>query len=538
MSERAVIASDHPVSGTSWAPLGSPLFRWLWIASVVSNVGTWMQNVGAAWLMTILTPSPLMVALVQTATNLPTFLLTIPSGALADLLDRRKLLIVTQSTMLAAAGALGVLTLIGKTGPWTLLALTFALGIGATMNGPAWQSIVPELVPREQLAPAITLNSMGFNIARAVGPALGGLVIAVSNTGDVFLLNALSFVGVVAVLYMWKRTGHEPGLGGESVGSAMWSGLRYVRFAPALHSVLIRVGAFGLCASALWALLPVRASQGLGGGAGGYGVLLGCLGTGSVVAAGVLAPLRNRFSMDWLVGSGVVLFTLASVCLAVLKSFPMVACAMLGGGVAWVMVMSNFNVCAQTALPHWVRARALSLYLLVFQGAMAVGSWIWGAVASRTSTRVALLAASVGLLAGLFAALRYKLEADAAMDLSPSMHWPEPELVVELSPEAGPVLVLVEYKIDPAGADGFARAMRSLGRIRRRDGAIQWGLFEDPAQPGRFIESFLVESWGEHLRQHERITVADRALEDRAYAFHIGENPPAVTHLIAARERE
>ncbi|MEO7143970.1 MAG: MFS transporter [Bryobacteraceae bacterium] len=538
MSTPPAAGPAPPNSTSAWAPLFSPVFRTLWLASAVSNIGTWMQNVGAAWLMTILSPSPLLVALVQTATTLPVFLLSIPAGALADLVDRRKLLIFTQTWMLGAAAALGVLTMFGKTGPWTLLLLTFALGIGATMNGPAWQAIVPELVPREQLASAIALNSVGFNIARAVGPALGGLVIAVSNTGSVFMLNALSFVGVVIVLYYWKRERHEPGVNSESVVSAIWSGIRYVRFAPELHAVLVRVGAFALCASALWALLPVMASQRLGSGAGGYGVLLACLGVGSVIGAGLLAPLRTRLTVDQLVMGGVVLFGIASCGLALLTSFPLVAAAMLLGGVAWMAVMSNFNVAAQTALPHWVRARALSVYLLVFQGDMAVGSWIWGEVAARFSPRAALLAAAAGLLLGLTAVFRFKLHAIDALDMTPSLHWPEPELVAKFAPEDGPVLVMVEYKIDPAAAAKFTRVMHALGQIRQRDGAIRWDVFADAATPGRYVESFLVDSWGEHLRQHERVTVSDRAVEERAHAFHLGDAPPAVTHWIATRDAD
>ncbi|MGH9665692.1 MAG: MFS transporter, partial [Bryobacteraceae bacterium] len=536
MSSSAETGSLPHHQSSPWAPLLSPVFRTLWIASAVSNVGTWMQNVGAAWLMTIVSTSPLLVALVQTATTLPVFLLSIPAGALADLVDRRKLLIFSQLWMLAAAAILGGLTLFGETGPWALLGLTFALGIGATLNWPAWQAIVPELVPREQLTSAVALNSVGFNIARAVGPALGGLVIAVSNPGTVFLLNGLSFIGVVIVLYYWKRAPREPGVNGQSVVSAIWTGMRYVRFAPDLHAVLIRVGAFALCASALWALLPVMASQRLGSGAGGYGVLLGCLGTGSVVGATFLARLRTRLNADRMVAGGIVLFTFASCGLAVLNSFAQVAVAMLFGGVAWMTVMANFNVSAQNALPHWVRARALSVYLLVFQGDMAVGSWVWGEVAARFTPRVALLVSSAGLLVGLAVLLRYKLRGIDNLDLTPSLHWPAPEMMAKFDPAEGPVLVMVEYQIDPSTAADFSRAMQALGQIRRRDGATRWGLFKDPARPGRFVESFIVDSWGEHLRQHERVTVSDRVVEERAHTFHVGEQPPAVTHWIAATD--
>lgn len=521
-------------SASAWAPLYSRVFRTLWFANAVSNIGTWMQNVGAAWLMTIVSGSPLLVALVQTATTLPVFLFSIPAGALADLVDRRKMLIFSQLWMLAAAGILGGLTIAGETGPWPLLGLTFALGIGATLNWPAWQAVVPELVPRDQLASAVALNSVGFNIARAVGPALGGFVIAVSNTGAVFLLNAASFIGVVAVLYYWKRTPREPGINGESVVSAIWTGMRYVRFAPALHAVLIRVGVFALCASALWALLPVMASQRLGSGAGGYGVLLACLGTGSVIGASLLAKLRRRLTTDQVVAGGIVLFAFATAGLAVLNNFAQVAIAMLFGGIAWMIVMSSFNVSAQIALPHWVRARALSVYLLVFQGDMAVGSWLWGEAAARYSSRAALLAAAAGLLIGIAALLHYKLRGIDNMDLTPSLHWPMPEMVTKFDPAEGPVLVTVEYEIEPPRAPEFIRAAQALGRIRRRDGATRWGIFKDPSRPGRFIESFLVDSWGEHLRQHERVTVSDRITEEQVHAFHIGDQSPLVTHWIAA----
>lgn len=521
-------------SSSAWAPLFSPIFRTLWFANAVSNIGTWMQNVGAAWLMTIVSTSPVLVALVQTATTLPVFLLSIPAGAIADLVDRRKLLIFSQLWMLAAAAILGGLALAGKTGPWALLGLTFALGVGATLNWPAWQAIVPELVPRDQLASAVALNSVSFNIARAVGPALGGFVIAVSSTGTVFLLNGISFIGVVIVLYFWKRPPREHRMNGETVVSAIWTGMRYVRFAPALHAVLVRVGAFALCASALWALLPVVASQTLASGAGGYGILLGCLGTGSVIGAALLAKLRTRLTPDYLVWGGIVLFGLAGCGLAILNSFAAVAVAMLFGGVAWMTVMANFNVSAQTALPHWVRARALAMYLLVFQGDMAVGSWLWGEVAARFTTRAALLTASAGLLVGLVVLLRFKLHGIDDLDLSPSLHWPEPAMVAKFDPGEGPVLVMVEYQIEPSTSREFVQAMNALGLIRRRDGATRWGIFTDPAKPGRFVESFLVDSWGEHLRQHERVTVADRVVEERAQAFHVGDQPPAITHWIAA----
>jgi MFS family permease len=494
-----------------------------------------MQNVGAAWLMTTLAPTPLMVALVQTATNLPVFLLGVPAGAFADIIDRRKVLLVTQAWMLAAAGLLGALTLAGSVGPWTLLLLTFALGLGSTMNAPAWAAIVPELVERKELPAAIALNSVGFNLARAVGPALGGLVVAAIGAGGAFVLNAVSFVGVLIVLYFWRRSPEHTPAVAERAGAAILAGLRYVRFAPQLHSVLLRSAAFVISASALWSILPLVARDELHSESTGYGILLGCIGAGSILGAVLLARLRSLLSADLVVSGATVLFGLMNIALAYLTAFGGVALALVCAGVGWMAVNSSLTTAAQTSLPAWVRARALAVYLLGFQGAMAIGSVIWGGVASRVGLRTTLLIAGIALLVGAALTSRRRL-AGFSLDTTPSTHWPEPNLVLAADPEHGPVQVMVEYHIDPKNGREFTRAMQHVRRIRRRDGAVQWGLFEDASAPGRFLESFLVPSWAEHLRQHERMTVSDHTIEKQAWAFHIGENPPAAHHWIAARE--
>lgn len=516
-------------------PLATPIFRWIWIAAMASNVGTWMQNVGAAWMMATLSASPLLIALVQTATTLPVFLLAGPAGAIADIVDRRKLLLWTQGWMLAAAALLGILTIAGRTGPLTLLLLTFALGLGSTMNGPAWQATVPQLVPREQLTSAIALNSVQFNIARAIGPALGGLVISIWNPGVAFVLNALSFLGVMFVLWAWKGEQAKNEDRGESVVSAMWAGFRYVRHSPELHAIFIRTGLFVLAASALWALLPVVAKHELGSSSSGYGILLGCLGIGSVIGAGIFSRLRGTYDADSIILAGAIVFAVATLGLGYLNRFSAVAVAMLAGGVAWMCVMSTFNVSAQIALPAWVRARALSFYILVFQGSLAIGSWMWGEIAARAGTRVTLGIAGCSFAAGLIAANWYRLREIKERDLTPAMHWPEPTLMSGHDYADGPVLVQVEYVVDPSRKSEFLAALTELERIRRRDGALRWAVFEDPADPGKYIETFLVESWAEHLRQHERMTVADRELQDRVNAFHVGAGAPAAKHLISAR---
>ena len=498
-----------------WSPLAQPIFRALWIATVASNIGTWMEDVGESWLMVSLTTSPMLVALVETAGSLPVVLLALPAGALADVVDRRRLLLITQGWMLVSAAALGLLTLAGMVTPWLLLLLTFTLGLGTAMNGPAFQAILPEIVPRREIPAAVTLAGVAVNVSRAVGPALGGLLVAAAGPGVVFLLNAVSFLGVMGVIYRWQRAPQQSTMPPEHVFGAMRAGLRYVRNAPELLAALIRTAAFILCASALWALLPVQARHALGLGSFGYGILLGCIGSGAVTGAAFLPKVRKKISNNLLVVGATVLFAGVTAVLAHVHVPVAAGAAMILGGIAWIAVMSSFNTAAQAAAPAWARARALSTYSLVFMGGMAIGSAAWGAVAAHFGVTTALTCAAIGLIIGIAASLRYILIGGDELNLAPSALWPEPVVVLEPNPEEGPVLVQIEYWIDPNRAREFRRAMRDLRRIRRRDGAIRWGLFRDPAEPGRFVESFLVETWVEHLRQHVRVTESDREIEER-----------------------
>lgn len=403
----------------AWSPLRHSLFRAMWIASVASNIGTWMHTVGASWLMTTLDASPLLIALVQTATTLPVFLFGLPAGVMADLVDRRKLLIFTQSWMTGVAALLGILAFAGRVGPWWLLWLTFALGVGAAMNGPAWAAAIPELVPRPELPAAVALNSVGFNIARAVGPALGGIVMASAGAGSVFIANAISFLGVIVVLWNWKERPPAVREPGTRFRDAMREGLVYVRGARPFHAILLRAGLFSLTGSALWAMLPVVASQEMKSTSLGYGILLGCLGAGSVIGAAALAPLRARHSVDRIVAVGISLFAFATVALALTRTLALAAPAMIVGGIAWITAMSSFNVCAQTAPPQWMRARALAFYLLVFQGSLAVGSGVWGEIASRVGAQASLLIAAAAMVAGLGAGVHWKLSVGAAPAAEP-----------------------------------------------------------------------------------------------------------------------
>jgi MFS family permease len=529
---------SETVSASTWRPLQQPLFRALWIASLTSNIGTWMHEAGAGWLMASLTSSPVVIALMQTATTLPVFLLGLPAGALADGVDRRRMLILTQGWMFVAAAMLGMLTLVGAMTPWLLLILTFALGAGAAMNAPAWQTTAPQLVSRADLPSAVALTGMGLNLARAVGPALGGVVVAAFGTWAVFLLNAASFLSVIAVLYGWRRKKLDRRVPAEPVFSSIRAGIRYARHAPALRAVLIRTALFVPFASALWALLPVLARHQMGLDAVGYGILFGCLGAGAVAGAAILPQIQQRFSKDSLAVGATILFAAATVAMAEIREFGWLCLVMVAGGAAWITLMVSLNLATQTATPSWVRARALALYLLVFQGSMAAGSAVWGMVTARSDISTALLFAAGALILSLAAVGYYPLNGVDQLNLTPSAHWPVPTVAVKPEPQDGPVLVTVEYRIDPQQARDFTFAMQPVQEQRLRDGALRSGLYSDPVDPSRYIETFVVESWAEHLRQHERVTVSDRVAEDRARAFHIGDTPPATSHYIDARSSD
>jgi MFS family permease len=402
--------------GSALAPLREPLFRSLWIAAVISYTGTWMQNVGAGWMMTQLTMSPLMVSLVQAATMLPVFLVILPAGALADMMDRRRLLLLTQGWMVIAATVLGVLSLTHHVTPWVLLTLTFILGLGSVMNDPAWQAITPEVVSSGLHAPAVALNSVGFNVARAIGPALGGMVIAAAGSGVAFRLNAASFFGVIFVLYSWKRVGLERVETGR-VRDAIRTGIRYGLGEPLVRCVLIRTGAFSLAASSLLALLPIVARP---HGATGYGLLLTSFGLGALAGAGLLPRLRSRFSVDGLVALSIVGFAAMTFAAGQVQNFGWLILVLFVSGAAWIGILACLNVAAQTMAPSWLRARTLSMYLLVLQGGMALGSAAWGALATKVGVPTTLLYSSIALVAGLLAVRRYRLTS-RELELSPSV---------------------------------------------------------------------------------------------------------------------
>ncbi len=517
-----------------WHPVRTSTFRNVLIAAVVSDLGTFMQSVGAAWLMVSLHAGPLYVALIQTASALPFFVFALPAGALGDIVDRRKLILIAEVWMAGVAMVLCATTIAGRISPVLLLILTFALSAGDAFESPTWRATLPELVAKEDLAPAAALNGIEFNFARAVGPALGGVVVALAGAGITFLINALSSLGVILVIARWKRQVHKRTTTPETLSGATIAGIRYVRYSPSLRAILLRSGTVMFFASGLLALLP-SVAQSVNKSPIGYGVLLGCFGFGAVLGAMVMQQARKRWSAEAVVSSGVLLFGLSTVAAGMLHFLPALGVSTLIGGGAWIVFVSLFNVLVLTHSPNWVRARVLAVSMLVFQGAMAAGSAAWGAVATRTGIHAALIWAGSGTLVSSALGLFVKLP-DATVDLTPWMHWRVPTILTEdaAAADAGPILVMVEYHVQPEQQAPFIQAIYEYGRIRRRDGAYRWAVFRDLEHSELYLEVFLVDSWAEHLRQHERLTVGDRVLEEGVYSLIRGA--PTVRHLVYAEQ--
>ncbi len=526
-------------AASAWAPFRHRLFAAMWGAQFVSNVGSWMQTVAAQWLMLSLTSSAAYVALVQTAAGLPVVLFAVLAGTVGDLVDRRRFLLVTQALMLVAAAALGALALAGLVTPWVLLALLFAVGTGQALTSPTWQTLQPELVTPAERPQAISLGAVNQNLARAVGPAIGGVLLAATSSGTVFLVNAATFAAVLAVVFAWHSAARPADvLPREHVGEAIRAGGRYVAASPALRVILIRAALFIFFASAVWALLPLIAEDTLHLGSGGYGLLLGAVGIGAVAGAVLLPRLRARLSPDTMLMTGSLGMAVITLALAFAHAVVVAALALVIGGTCWILALSTLNSVYQLSLPQWIKARGMSFYLVVFQGGNAIGSAVMGIAAAHAGLSPILAVAAAGLALGPLAALRWKFQDIAPEGLLPAGDWPAPHLVSAPgtgtgATPGGPVLVSVQYRARAGQADELMAALQDTRFSRRRTGATSWRAWRDAADPDRILEEFVVASWTEHLRQHERVTVRDQARLDRLAALTDPDHPPAVTHWLA-----
>ena len=528
--------STGSVGPATAAPPAGPfrhrVFTVIWIATVVANIGSWMYTAAAGWLMTSLDPTPLMVSLVQVADSLPMLLLAIPAGALADIIDKRRLLLAVEAGIAIVSSTFAVLVWFQLVSAPLLLLFMFLIGAGAALTAPSWQSIVPMLVPKADLPAAVAANSVGVNISRAIGPALGGGLIALFGIAAPFGINGVSNVGTIGALLWWRPPPRSASrLPAENFFGAMRTGIRHARANLPLRATLVRALAFFPFASAYWALLPLVSRTQIAGGPELYGLLLGAIGAGAIAGASFMHRLRVQLGADGLVAAGTAGSAIALLLYGLAREPLTAIVASLFAGMSWIAVLASLNVSAQVALPNWVRGRGLAIYVTVMFGGLTVGSAVWGEVAGVLGLPDAHFIAAAGCLAFIPLTWRWKLQAGADLDFMPSMHWPPPIVALDVEGDRGPVLVTVEYLVAAANREHFLAGMDRIGRERERDGAYSWGIFEDVAQPGRFVETFLLESWLEHLRQHERVTNADRVMEESVHGLLAAT--PTVTHFVA-----
>jgi MFS family permease len=517
----------------TFAPFRTGVFRNLWLATFAANISMWMNDVTAAWVMTSLTTSPVMVAMVQTASTLPVFLLGLPSGALADIIDRRRYFAATQLWVALNALALAALSLTGTLTAPLLLLLTFGNGIGLAMRWPVFSAIVPEVVPREHLGAAMALNGISMNLSRVVGPVVAGAIISAAGSGVVFVLNVVLAAAAFVTILRWRSVPRTSTLPGERFVGAMRVGWQHVMQSPRMRAVLVRIFFFFLHSSALLALLPLVARNVHGAGPATYTLMLACIGGGAVVAALYFPRWRARFNRDHFVIGGTFVHAAMSVVVVFAPNIWIALPAIVVLGMAWISTANSLTLAAQVALPNWVRARGMAIYQMALMGGAAAGSLLWGQVAGWSSVSTAVTcAAVVGPLLWLLTR-KLTVEGGADPDFSPAKPANLPLTAIEVGADEGPVMVTLEYQIDPADAAAFADVMQQTRRARLRQGALSWGLFRDTAAPGRYIEYFVDESWVEHLRRLERFTAADAGLRSKRLAFHQGDGPPAVRRFVA-----
>lgn len=521
-----------PTPASPLAPLQHPTFRAIWIANLASSFGALIQGVGAAWLMTSIADSVDMVALVQASTSLPIMLLSLVGGAVADSFDRRRVMIGAQIFMLAVSALLMGATWFGLISPWLLLTFTFLLGCGTALNNPSWQASVGDMVPRSDLPAAVALNSIGFNLSRSVGPAVGGIIVAAFGAAAAFLVNTLSYLALIFVLFRWKPAVPASTLPREPMAAAVMSGLRYVAMSPNILKVMLRAFVFGFTAIIILALLPVVASRIPGGGPLIYGLLLGAFGLGAVGGALYSGGLQQRLGTEPLVRWSFLGFALCAWVTALSPTPWLTAPALMLGGACWVLALSLFNVSVQLASPRWVVGRALSLYQTATFGGMALGSWIWGLAAEVYGPSVALTIAGVFMLGGAAIGLRFALPPRTVADLDPLNRFQVPQLELDLEPRSGPIVIEITYAIRPDDVPAFLIVMSDRKRVRARDGARNWALLRDLGHPEHWVESYETPTWTDYVRHNLRLTKADADISERIRALHTGTEPPSVRRYV------
>ena len=534
----AVPARAGGGSNAIWHTLRHPVFRGMWFASAAYFIGNAMQGMAAAWFIVERTGSTFLAAAVQTAVFLPMFVLALPAGVLADTTDRRRLLLGTLYTQAVAVALLAVLVLADWAGPATILFFTALAGCCTAMLSPAWNSAVGEILPREELPQAIVAMSIAYNAARALGPALAGVVFAWAGGGWVFGLALAGTLSLALALRRWPPRPHPPSrLPAERLWGGTLAGLRYARHSHTILAQLVRTAAYSAAGSALWALLPVIGQQRLGLGAEGFGLLMGCLGAGAVAAGLVLGRVRARLGLERLVMLACLVF--ASVMLVAAWSrwrLPVYA-SLVAGGAAWMSVMSTFNTATQTSAPPWVRSRATALHVLSALGSFAIGSFFWGIVAGVAGLQLALCLATVLMLGGLLLAKPFPLRMGEAQDVTQAQPVPFENLLAgaEPAPEAGPVAVEYGYRIREADTAAFLDTIALLRAPRQRDGATFWRVYKDLGDSSRYVERFIVTSWADYLHQRARATLADQVLEEQVRTFLLEGESVTTQHYIAER---
>ena len=513
-------------------------------SSVASGLRTWdrawgglIQGVGAAWMMTTISDSAKMVALVQASTTLPIMLFSLVSGAVADSFDRRRVMLTAQTFMALAAAALAISAGLDALTPWALLGFTFLMGCGAAFNGPAWQASVGDLVPREQVSAAVLLNSVSFNVVRSVGPAIGGIIVAAAGAATAFGVNAVSYFGVIAVLWKWRPERGPSVTPPEALRAAMGTGLRYVALSPNILTVLLRGFLFGGTTIVLLALLPLVARSLVAGDALTYGLLLGAFGVGAVAGAAGSKRLRDRISNETLVRVAFAVYALVAAATALSTEIALTMAVLAVAGAAWVIALSLFNTTVQLSTPRWVVGRALSLYQMAIFAGMALGSWVWGSIAESTSLATALLLAAIAMVFGALVGLKVPLLSSEVLNLDPLNHWREPTTSLAIEPRSGPIAIAIAYQIAEKDQLQFQELMMERRRVRRRDGAHDWTLAQDLADTTLWIERFDVPTWLDYVRLHSRTTQADAPLADRILALHQGDQRPLVLRMLEWKGR-